>query len=179
MADNLGVMPIQMDVVEGLKDDLKCFLSLSWPHLQLSLYFLMNRQTARCVEETMTYLYRRLGTQLFEMLFPLILTDNGSEFSNPTALENLDTRVFHCDPGASHQKGNVESQNGLFRRIVPKGYSMENLSFKDSFLINAHLNSYVRLSVNNKTAFKCSKVFTPKQSWRPFTCMKWPPMMSF
>lgn len=161
LAHNIGIMPVQMDVVEGIKDDLKCFLSLSWPHLQLSLYFLMKRQTALCVEATMTYLYERLGMELFAMMFPLILTDNGSEFSNPTALESLSTRIFYCDPRASHQKANVENQNGQLRRIIPKGYSMENLDFEDSFLINANLNSYVRLSVNDKTPFQMLKTLYP------------------
>ena len=32
-------------------------------------------------------LYETLGKELFTTLFPVILTDNGSEFSNPKAIE--------------------------------------------------------------------------------------------
>lgn len=163
MNDYPGVMAVQMDVVEGLREDLKCFLALSWPHLQLSLYYLMERQTARCVEETLQYLHKRLGTELFQMLFPIILTDNGSEFSNPSALESLGTRIFYCDPMASYQKGHVENQNRLLRRIIPKGHSIQQLQFEDSFIINANLNSWVKLSVNNRTPIRMLKRLYPKE----------------
>lgn len=151
LEDHPGTFHVQMDTVEGRQTDLKCFLSLSWPHLQLSLFFLMERQTAQCVEEILTYLHDRLGSQMFQALFPGILTDNGSEFSNPQAIEALGTRLFYCDPGASHQKGHVENQNGLLRRILPKNKSFEKLQFEDSFLINAHLNNCFKLSLNGKT----------------------------
>lgn len=48
------------------------------------------------------------------MLFNVILTDNGTEFSNPSAIEinpeNDETRchVFFCHPYSSFEKGNCE-----------------------------------------------------------------------
>lgn len=54
------------------------------------------------------------GKPLFKKLFPVILTDNGSEFSNPRAIEYSDekftglrTNVFYCDAGSPYQKGAI------------------------------------------------------------------------
>lgn len=49
----------------------------------------------------------------FDKLFPVILTDNGNEFSNLYAIEfdkmgNRRTRIFYCDPSSPYQKGSVE-----------------------------------------------------------------------
>lgn len=161
LEDNPGVLPVEMDVVEGVKDDLKCFLALTWPHLKLTVFFLLERQTARCVREVMEYLQKRLGRKYFEELFPVILTDRGSEFSDPKSIERLGTRIFYCDAGQSSQKPHVENANKQLRRIIPKGYTMQELQFQDSFTINAHINSYIKLSAAGKTPLQLLEALYP------------------
>ena len=145
---------VQMDTVEGVQEDVKCFLSLSFPHLQLSLFFLLERQTAYHVKSFFYWLYKEIGEENFKKLFPLALTDRGSEFTDPESIEHLGTKIFYCDAMASHQKGHVENQNGLFRRIVPKKHHIDGLEFEDSFLINSHLASYIKKSLNQKTPYE-------------------------
>ena len=46
-------------------------------------------------------------------MFQVILTDRGSEFTDPAAIEfdaegNRRTYVFYCDPQRSDQKGSIE-----------------------------------------------------------------------
>ena len=46
---------------------------------------------------------------MFHTLFPIILTDNGTEFSKPDIIEFNDnhvykTKLFYCDPRKSGQK---------------------------------------------------------------------------
>ncbi len=66
----------------------------------------------------------RLGIELFQKLFPLILTDNGSEFSNSTAVEcdtetgEIRTKVFYGDAGKPYQKGAIEVNHELIRRVL-------------------------------------------------------------
>jgi IS30 family transposase len=148
-----GIFPVEMDTVVGPIDGKKCFLSLTWPHLKLALFYLLEKQTASCVNAKMQDLKDRLQDK-FSVLFPLLLTDNGSEFSDPLSLEKLSTKVFYCNPMASYQKGSVENQNSLLRRIVPKGYYLEDLGAEDSDLINSQLNNYIRLSISNRTAYQ-------------------------
>ena len=58
----------------------------------------------RSVTEVFDRLYELLGHEVFLTLFPVILTDNGSEFSNPKEIEYRDSvpclraKVFYCDP---------------------------------------------------------------------------------
>lgn len=153
LALNPSVSPVQMDTVEGVREDMKCFLSLSFPHLQLSLFYLMPRQSAFDVHNTFKWLHERLGEDNFKEIFPVILTDRGHEFSDPEKLEMLGTKVFYCDAMASHQKGHVENQNSLLRRIIPKGYFIDELNFEDSFLINSHLASYLKSSLKEKAPY--------------------------
>lgn len=53
---------------------------------------------------------QNIGVENFKLLFNVILTDNGTEFSNPSAIEinpeNDETRchVFFCHPYSSFEK---------------------------------------------------------------------------
>ena len=85
---------------------------------------------------------RVLGAKTFNKLFPVILTDNGSEFSNPKEIEyrdavpSLRTKVFYCDSYRSCQKGNVENMNKQLRKYFPKGKSIDYLTDEDVVSIN-------------------------------------------
>ena len=89
----------------------------------------------------------------------MVLGDNGSEFSNPGAIEtdaqgNLRTRVFYCDPSAPYQKGAIENNHTLLRRIIPKGTSLDAFTQKDINLIMNHVNSYTRQNLWDKTPYE-------------------------
>lgn len=100
-----------------------------------------------------------IGKRPFCTLFPALLGDNGSEFSNPTAIEfdnegNLRTKVFYCDPRASFQKPNVELNHEFIRKVLPKGSSFDNLEQGDINLMMSHINSYSRAKLNDKSPHK-------------------------
>ncbi|WIV11353.1 hypothetical protein [Proteiniborus sp. MB09-C3] len=84
--------------------------------------------------------------------------DNGSEFSNPKALEydaqgNRRTRLYYCDPCASFQKPNVELNHEFIRKILTKGRSFDDLTQDDISLMMSHINSYSREKLNDKSPF--------------------------
>ena len=111
------------------------------------LAFLRGANTARSVSDVFDGLYSLLGIESFKLLFPVILTDNGSEFSAPLALEKdadgiRRSRVFYCDPSSSFQKGAIENNHELIRRIIPKGKSFNGLSQPQIQLMMDHINSY-------------------------------------
>ncbi len=96
-----------------------------------------------------------LGIEKFRELFIIILTDNGSEFSNPSEIEisNITgeerTKIFYCEPGRSDQKGSCEVNHELIRRILPQGTSFDNLTQEDINLLMSHINSYKRKKLND------------------------------
>lgn len=62
-------------------------------------------------------------------VFKTITTDNGSEFSQLSSLENLvGTLVYFAHPYTSCEKGSVERHNGLLRRFIPKGHRIDEYS---------------------------------------------------
>jgi len=100
---------VQLDSVEGKKSG-KVLLTIHFVKSELMLVFLRDRNDSRSVIEVFEYLYLTLGTDTFKKMFKVCLADNGSEFSNPKAIEfdsndNRRTHVFYCNPNAPYQKG--------------------------------------------------------------------------
>lgn len=146
---------VQMDSVIGSKGG-KAILTIHFTNSNFMLAFLRDNNTARSVTDIFFDLYLLLTPDGFSKLFPIILTDNGSEFSNPKAIEfdeqdNHRSKVFYCDAGAPYQKGSVEVNHELIRRILPKGRSFNNLTQQDITLMMNHINSYGREKLNNRT----------------------------
>jgi IS30 family transposase len=134
----------------------KVLLTLMFKSCDLMLAFIRDRNTSQSVIDIFNRLYGTLGEKCFRALFPVILTDNGSEFSNPKALEtdaqgNRRTKIFYCDPCASFQKPNVELNHEFTGRILPKGSSFDNLVQSDIDLMMSHINSCSREKLNDKS----------------------------
>ena len=151
---NPDVSIVEMDTVEGVKGG-KCILTFLFRSCNFQLYFLTDHHTSQAVIHQIDQLYEQaLGPELFKKMFELILTDNGSEFSNPTAIENdalnqPRSRLFYCDPAASYQKGACENNHEMLRRFFPKGLSFDDLTQEQLNLISSHINSYKRKRLNN------------------------------
>lgn len=68
------------------------------------------------------------------MTFPVIITNNGSEFNDPLSLETDAytgeklVSIYYCKPRRSDQKGKCEKIHEHFRECVPKGKSMNTLT---------------------------------------------------
>lgn len=95
---------------------------------------------------------------MFRRLFPVIFTDNGSEFKHVDDLEYSDeleyhTGIFYCDPMASWQKPHIEKNHKFIRYAIPKGKSLSCYTQKDISLLMNHVNSTTRPSLNNKSPY--------------------------
>ena len=150
---------VQMDSVIGRVGG-KCLLTIHFVETSLMLAFLRDSNTSASVIQIINLLDKVLGNEDFSRLFPVILTDNGSEFSNPKAIEKRDTipcsrtNVFYCDPSAPYQKGACEVNHELIRRILPKGSSFDELTQQDITLMMNHINSYKRKKLNNRSPYE-------------------------
>lgn len=138
-----------MDTVIG-KQGGKCLLTIHFVNTSFMLAFLREHNDAQSVIDIFNNIQNTLSIDKFKELFPLILTDNGSEFSNPTEIEfdmktgELRTQIFYCHPSSPFEKGSCEVNHKLLRRILPKGTSFDNLTQEDINLIMSHINSYKR-----------------------------------
>lgn len=150
---------VEMDCVEGKQEDTCAILTLHLVTFHLQLYYIMPEHTADCVVSVLDMLEETLGTELFQMIFELILTDNGHEFWDIEGMERsiingTRTKIFFCEPNRSDQKGACENNHKLFRNIVPKGTSIDNYMQSDMVLITNHINSYRRKSLFGKSPYE-------------------------
>lgn len=147
----------EMDSVEGTKGG-KVLLTLHFVKAEFMLAFLRDTNDSQSVIAVIDKLCLKLGSERFLSLMPLILTDNGSEFSNPRAIEfdrqqNRRTHLFYCDPSAPGQKGSAEKNHEFIRYVLPKGASFNDLTQADISLLMDHINSYTRESLGNKCPY--------------------------
>ena len=150
---------VQMDTVIGtVGADEPVLLTIHFVEAELMLAFRREANTARSVIDTIDDLWNLLGEEDFMELFPLVLCDNGPEFSAPSRIEaDADgvcrTKVFYTDPGAPYQRGACENNHSLVRRAIPKGTSLKPYSQEDINLLMNHINSYTRKKLNQRSAF--------------------------
>ena len=162
-AANPDIPVVEMDSVEGRKGG-KVLLTLFFRNCNLMVAYIRDTNTARSVTEIFQGLYESLGRETFCRLFPIILTDRGSEFTDPVSLEcdewgEVRTRVFYCDPQRPDQKGGAEVTHEFIRRILPKGTSFNDLKQDDITLMMSHINSYTRKKLNNRSAHQLFSFF--------------------
>jgi len=122
------------------------------------LMLLRDANDSKSVTEWFKWIYCDVGTKYFQTLFPVILTDNDSEFSDPGKIEKIQeedklTNIFYCYPYSAFLKPEIENNHKLIRRIIPKGKSMDNLAQDNIQLVMSHINSYTRKKLNDQSPF--------------------------
>lgn len=163
---------VEMDTVIGTQGGKggKCFLTLLFRSFNLMLIRVLPYRRAEYVIQTFEILKGLLGDFEFSRLFEVILTDNGSEFSDPESIE-ISTKtgerlsfVFFCDPNSSWQKGCIEKNHEYIRYVLPKGTSFAGISQENANLLASHINSVPRLSLNNQSPYEAALGFLGKHN---------------
>jgi IS30 family transposase len=147
----------ELDSVEGKKGG-KVLLTIHFVKAEMMLAFLRDHNDSQSVINIFERLYLELRPDRFMNLFKLCLADNGSEFSNPKAIEfdaqgNRRTHLFYCNPSAPYQKGSAERNHEFIRYFIPKGKDISSYSQVDISLMMDHINSYGRGSLGNKCPY--------------------------
>jgi len=151
---------IEMDTVIGRIGG-KVILTLDFTFCNFMAGILLDNKSSAETSAKLISLKKRFTAEglRFGDILPLILTDNGGEFSDIFTVE-LDlygvkeTGLFFCDPMQSCQKPRVEKNHTLFRDIVPKGQSFDSFTQNTVNTIFSHVNSVKRKSLNGKTPYE-------------------------
>lgn len=170
MDENDDLIHPQMDTVEGIKSDSKAILTLHWQALRMQIGIVLDRQNSACVVNALDDIESLIGTELFKEAFPIILTDNGSEFDDVFGMERSvfdpkmsRTKVFFCEPNKPNDKGACEKNHRHVREIIPKGTSIENLTQVEVNLMFNNINSYRRKGINGKSAYDLAMAVFPEE----------------
>ena len=169
----------QLDSVEGKKGG-KVLLTIHFVKAELMLAFIRDHNDSQSVIDIFERLYFELRPDRFCELFKICLADNGTEFSNPRAIEydrqgNLRTHVFYCDPSAPYQKGSAERNHEFIRCFLPKGTDLDSYSQEDISLMMDHINSYSRESLGNKCPYDMFAFLYDREILDLLGCHKIPP----
>ena len=151
---------VEMDTVEGIKGG-KVLLTMMFRNCSLMLMFLLESKTQSEVKRVFDTLTAAIGHDTFSKMFQVILTDGGSEFQKPAELEltgdsQRRTHLYYCDPYSSWQKGMIEKNHEYIRLVLPKGQSFDALNQEQITLLQNHINSEARDSLNGCTPYKLS-----------------------
>lgn len=145
----------------------KVLFTMIFTDSELALAFLREQKTSQTCTRIFNMLWTLAGPALFRTLFEHIVTDNGTEFSdpgmiesyrpdpehNPTKLLPRGIRVWYADPYCSSQKPHIERFHNELRRILQKGTSFDPLTQEQIALALSHLNSYPRESLGWRTPY--------------------------
>lgn len=167
LKENPSTAIVEMDTVEGIKGG-KVILTMMFRNCSLMLAFLLESKTQENVQRVFDALIDMLGIEVFQALFPVILTDNGVEFQNPALLEytkdgKIRTKIYYCNPNSSWQKGMIEKNHEYIRLVVLKGKTFDIYTQEDITLMINHINSEARDSLNGCTPFKLSQLLLNDQ----------------
>ena len=154
--ENPNAVETQMDTVEGIKEnDAPVFFTIEIVDIKFILIFKLTSQNAKEVSNKLKLLKQILGNEIIEKIFEILLTDNGKEFIRLDDLKEIlpNANIFYCHPYSSYEKGNIENNHELIRRVIPKGISLKCYTQKDLDLLCSHINSLYRESLDGKCPF--------------------------
>lgn len=159
----------EMDCVVGRARDSQRILTLYLRPFKAQLCLLLPDATSSAVAAALDLLERTCGAGLFRRLFGLVLTDNGSEFSDPGAIERSvlgggpRCRVYYCDARQSQQKAGCERNHVELRKLLPKGRGIDfdALDNWDMAELMSQLNSEPRGSLLGASPIALLKAAVP------------------
>lgn len=111
-------------------------------------YTILTKLMRKTADETTTAFI----TNLKEYYVESLTVDNGSENKDHRQItKELNAPVYFCHPYHSWEKGTNENTNGLVRRYLPKGSSLENITQDDLDDIAWELNNRPRKALQYNT----------------------------
>lgn len=157
--DNSDIPLVQLDTVIGRIGG-KVIMTIHFVNSDFMIGILLENKTAAEAANKIQDLKAELKALGFTFgdIAPLLLTDNGGEFSMVSAFENdadgnAESHMFFCEPCSPHEKAEIEKNHTLFRDIVNTGTSFDNFTQETVNLIFSHVNAVKRKQFNGKSAY--------------------------
>lgn len=154
---------VQMDTVEGVKGE-PLLLTIHFVRLHFMIAFIIPNKKCETIIAIFNYIQDQIGLDEFKRIFPVILTDNGSEFYKPELIEfdpetgERRTRLFYCHPMSSWEKGAIESNHRYIRYFYPKGKSFASLTQREVDLMFSNINATKRKSIDRYSPYDLAQV---------------------
>ena len=155
---------MQMDTVEGIKGSTEpVLLTLELVEINFLFIFKIESNTKENVTRKLEYFKDFISQKTFDKLAEILLTDNGHEFFITEEILSISSTIhlFYCHPYSSYEKGSIENNHELIRRVIPKGVSLKHYTQKELNLLCSHINSLYRESLKGKCPFDMIEKYIP------------------
>ena len=167
--DHPDTFVAQMDTVYNDETNGPFIQTFKFLETNLLLALLHDRKTAQEMKHGIDLLEHTLGVQVFRKFFPVLLTDRGTEFTDPDGMEASPdgcrrTRVFYCDPQRSDQKGSLENNHIALRYVLLKNVDLTAIGLTDQTKLNlilSHVNSMPVEKLGGKTPLELTEFLYP------------------
>ena len=133
----------EMDTVVSGKGKKSCLLVLTERVSRKEIIRKIKDKSSKSVIEAIEGLRREYKSK-FNKMFKSITSDNGTEFSNAKAIEEMGIRYFYAHSYCSYERGSNENNNKLIRRFIEKGVDIGKFSKKRIQEIENFMNNYPR-----------------------------------
>ena len=160
---------VEMDTVMGCKEDVGSILTLHLRHLHFQIGIKLAYHDCKHAKGALDFLEQILGSRFVD-IFGVGLCDRGIEFFDTTALEasvvfkeTKRMHLYYCDARHSEQKGAAEKNHVEFRKIVPKGTSIDRITNYELAKIFSHINSTPRRSLFGVSPMQLAMEVLPKE----------------
>lgn len=153
---NSNACETQMDTVEGIKEkNAPVILTLEIIEINFLFMFKIDSQTKNEVIKKLKGFKDIINKETFDKIMEILLTDNGKEFFILDEIFDISSNIhlFYCHPYSSFEKGSIENNHELIRRVIPKGVSLKPYTQKELNLLCSHINSLFRESLDGKCPF--------------------------
>jgi len=87
----------------------------------------------------------------FGQIFKTITSDNGAEFEDLSDIEQWGTKVYFAHPYSSWERPQNERHNGLLRRYIPKGVSIDLYHAEEILAFSDEINGLPRKILGYRT----------------------------
>ena len=162
--ENDDAVEMQMDTVEGIKENnAPVILTLEIVPINFLFMFKIDSQTKNEVIKKLSYFKNIIGEDIFNKIMEILLTDNGKEFYIGEEVLELSPNIhlFYCHPYSSFEKGSIENNHELIRRVIPKGVSLKPYTQIELNLLCSNINSLFRESLDGKCPFDLIQDYIP------------------
>lgn len=165
---NPDISIVQMDTVIGTINSNKVLLTLLLLGSNFMIIRLLDKKNIASVNQAFDHIKHDLSITDFFKIFAVILTDNGSEFFDPSHIEYdyssgvKKGNVFYCQPYSSWQKGSLEKNHEYIRKVFPKGTSFDNFTDKQIQLLQDNINNIPRDSLGGQTPHNLADKLYPQ-----------------
>ena len=118
-------------------------------------------RTSEAVMEAMSSIRSDYGDK-FSQIFKTITTDNGSEFEDLSKIEQWGVKVYFAHPYSSWERPQNERHNGLLRRYIPKGVSIDLYHPEEVLAFSDEINGLPRRLLGYRTPEELFETFLDK-----------------